>query len=206
MKLITTLLTILLLASCNNDSSSNLTNSSDKADNGISGKEYFRGIVLGYGEIAEQLPEVNDYLKISLYVTDEEAYKAITSFNDGILEKMNEVNPSFFAQFKKDMESGNHITVQNSIKVGSELFNDSRTKAITELSDSREKYTPLPPFIAPINASTFRFVNLTFLIQNNVIRFNTFNDAPSTFFIKLNDMKFRTLLKDQLINSVTEQF
>ena len=203
MKLISIILTALLLVSCNNEASSN---TSDKIDNGISGQEYFKGIVLGYGDVAKEIPEINDYLKISLYVTDDEAFEAITAFNDGILEKMDEKNPSFFAEFKKAMESENHITVQNSISNGSDFFNELRNKTVNEMADSRAKYTPLPPFIAPINANTFQIRNLVFLIRNNVIRFNTFNDAPSTFFIKLSNVQFKNLLKDQLINSVTERF
>jgi hypothetical protein len=196
MKLITIILTILLLVSCSNDSSSNVADSTSKIDNGISGKEYFRGIVLGYGEIAEQIPEINDYLKVSLYVTDLKDYESITSFNDKIIDRMEKVNPSFFAQFKKDMESGNHISVQNAIKDAADFFSGIRSN----LSDTGEKYK-VPPIIGVIQ--------LLFPpppIQFFIFQFNVFNDAPSTFFTKLSDVKFKNLLKDQIINSITEQF
>ena len=196
--MIISFITVLLLIACNESFSSNI---SEKTESKYTSKEYFKGVILGYGAVAEEIPEINDYMKMSIYITDEKEYKELKDYNDAVVELIAKDNPSFFNQFKDDIESGNHIIVQRAIKNAGKLFIKGQSSIVSKYGSSTDKSSNVVKIIGVI-----QLVFPPPPIRHFINFINVYNDAPSTFFTKFKDPKFNNLLKDQVINSITEKF
>jgi SdpC family antimicrobial peptide len=79
----------------------------------FSGQELFRGIVLKQGDVAGKIPLIQE---IGMLNTMSAAEKlTVARFNGDIIAKIEEMNPSFFSDFQRKIQSGDQLQVKNGI-------------------------------------------------------------------------------------------
>lgn len=79
----------------------------------FSGKDYVNGIFFGSGPVAALVPEISSKFNLDSYVKSDEERTQIRLIREQLLAVL---EPSFLESFKRDMESGNHIVIQQSLK------------------------------------------------------------------------------------------
>ena len=82
----------------------------------VEGRDLFRGLLLGTGEVADALPEV--FGKVP--EQPEEARKA----EELLLAQAEELDPEFFDSFAERISSGDHVLVDEALNEGSALLNE----------------------------------------------------------------------------------
>lgn len=79
------------------------------------GRDLVRGLLLGSGDVAQQLPEVFGELP----KMPEETMKA----EELLLDKLEGENPEFLAMFAKVIAAGDHVMVMEALNEGAEILN-----------------------------------------------------------------------------------
>lgn len=88
----------------------------------FSGLEYFRGIFFRTGGFAKLIPQYASDI-IFFDKLSEGKQREQYDFQTKLLETVNEEYPAFFNEFKKEMESGDHNRIENSINnAGKKLY------------------------------------------------------------------------------------
>jgi len=73
------------------------------------GESLFRGLILGAGEVAKQIPEINKIIS-TLEISPIEA-KAVTDLQDELIASVNKLDPSFLTTFKTEIQSGDRSLI-----------------------------------------------------------------------------------------------
>jgi SdpC family antimicrobial peptide len=113
------LLVLILFTSCTQNYVSNPTN--------FSGEEYFKGIFFKTGEVAKLLPDYaltqDSYAKLS-----SEQIQQQDEFQKMILNKVNQDYPSFFNEFRVEIQSGDRNKIKNILNIAGEKLYYSMKK------------------------------------------------------------------------------
>lgn len=86
------------------------------------GVELFRGLVLMYGEVGDQVPEIREHFSLSNLEMSEEQRREITGSHDRLIEAIHEVDPEFFVRFEENVRSGEHVLVDKALDEGSRML------------------------------------------------------------------------------------
>lgn len=98
-----------------------------------SGEELIRGVFLGEGVVADNIPELAGSY-IPDYFTDPSEKQQIINHYNNIINEMRNNNPDVFSQFKDAVSSGNHNDILNAIN----LTRQEMGNAATNLGISRD--------------------------------------------------------------------
>jgi SdpC family antimicrobial peptide len=79
------------------------------------GEEYFRGLILGHGPVAAKIPEIRQQRELSQLALTAEQWANIGSVNDQLVALVSEKNPGFFDSFKTEIESKDHLRIQDAL-------------------------------------------------------------------------------------------
>lgn len=82
---------------------------------GYSGEELYRGIVLVQGPVADSIPEIRDNLKLENFQISRKMLATVRRAEDQIIAQIRVTKPAFFATFKAQMESGDHLVIQKGL-------------------------------------------------------------------------------------------
>lgn len=85
---------------------------------GYSGEDYFRGLILGHGPVAAKIPEIRQQRELSQLALTSEQWASINSVNDQLVALVGEKNPGFFDGFKAEIESKDHLRIQDALHQG----------------------------------------------------------------------------------------
>ena len=85
---------------------------------GYDGRDLFRGLMLGYGPIADQYP----HLAPTGAPTPEQAREA-----EQLIDTVHKLDPPFLDRFATDITSGNHITIDRTLTHAKNLLTDAVT-------------------------------------------------------------------------------
>ena len=83
---------------------------------GYDGRDLFRGLMLGYGPIADQYP----HLAPTGAPTQEQAREA-----EQLIDSVHKLDPTFLDRFATDITSGNHITIDRTLTHAKNLLIDA---------------------------------------------------------------------------------
>lgn len=119
---------VLVLSGCDADGPA--TSSTEAPD----GKALFAGIVLGQGDVANAIPEVRDFTRLSNYVHSEAQRSAMRSFNKKMLAQIEAIDPQYFAQFGGAMRSGDRIQIKNAL----DEAGPTMLKAVSQMDEVRQ--------------------------------------------------------------------
>lgn len=106
-----------------------------------SGRSLFKGIVLGQGKVAQQIPEIRDFTKVSTVARSEKQRKAIRQFNMDLLRKIEDIRPAYFGKFRNVMRSGDRVRIQNTLDEASSVVIKAMSKmqAVKKLRTKLQK-------------------------------------------------------------------
>lgn len=85
------------------------------------GRTLYRGIVLGAGPVAEELPPIRRLMAGVKLATDPAATERLTQFHDRLIASVDALEPTFFGRFEAAMTSKNHLRIQRMLREASEL-------------------------------------------------------------------------------------
>ncbi|MCJ7934115.1 MAG: hypothetical protein MUW56_10885 [Chryseobacterium sp.] len=109
-----------------------------------SGEEYYRGIFLFEGKVADEVPHFSD-IKKQVATMPLAAQKGQLEFNNDIIEGIKALNPGYFDQLKKAVESKNLTDIDNIMDVGATLAeaaiisSPKYQAAINQINDVQQK-------------------------------------------------------------------
>ena len=89
---------------------------------GYDGRDLFRGLMLGYGPIADQYPHLTPDIGTP---TPEQAREA-----EQLIDTVHKLDPTFLDRFATDITSGNHITIDRTLTHAKNLL----TEAVTTIT------------------------------------------------------------------------
>lgn len=112
-----------ILAGCTSEKSPD-----ESPDEEYDGKEMFRGLVLGQGEVADEISVIRDHFKVDNYIHSDVERRGLTNFHNQLLDHIEEENPEYFASFKQDITSGDHSHIQNTLNEASLVAVESMTR------------------------------------------------------------------------------
>lgn len=78
----------------------------------FSGEDYINGLFFATGEVAALIPEINSRFSLKDYVKDENERLKIDEIRNQIVKS---IDTDFLRKFKIEIESGNHLRVQNAL-------------------------------------------------------------------------------------------
>lgn len=87
------------------------------AESDFMGKDIFRGIMFGQGPVADYIPEIRDHYKLDYYIHDESQRETIVQITDRIIRLIVEKDPNYFEEFKYNMESSDHLMINDALNV-----------------------------------------------------------------------------------------
>lgn len=88
----------------------------------FSGEELFAGLFFGEGEVVEIVPELHERSQLKSYLSSEEEVAGFRAFQVKAIEAIRKENPQFFATFKADIQSGDHLRIQKAMQNSSEVL------------------------------------------------------------------------------------
>ncbi|UCJ08209.1 hypothetical protein KTO58_03215 [Chitinophaga pendula] len=83
-----------------------------------SGQELFAGIILLKGEVAAAIPAYNELLPLIKNMEGTTAYQQFRDKQTWLLEKIQKEDPTYFEHFKREIASGDPVTINNAILEG----------------------------------------------------------------------------------------
>lgn len=86
---------------------------------GYDGRDLFRGLMLGYGPIADQYPHLTPDIGTP---TPEQAREA-----EQLIDTVHKLDPTFLDRFATDITSGNHITIDRTLTHAKNLLTEALT-------------------------------------------------------------------------------
>lgn len=96
-----------------------------------SGKAYFQAIFFAEGALAKKLPEIRDF-NIRNFTNDSKTIQETLSFQQRVMNRIDQQHPSFFSTFKKAMASRNHKVISRQLAVGGQYLEEA-TLRITKV-------------------------------------------------------------------------
>ncbi|MDJ1473277.1 hypothetical protein QNI19_32795 [Cytophagaceae bacterium DM2B3-1] len=111
------LLSIFIFASCS-------TSNAEEISRDYSGEELFKGIFFLQGDSASQLESLQPQLakRKAMYATYPEMQKAYAEFSDEIISQIKKIEPSYFKQFKAQIQTKNLYKIQLALTNGAKMI------------------------------------------------------------------------------------
>jgi SdpC family antimicrobial peptide len=85
----------------------------------------FRGIVLGAGPTADEIPEIRDNFKVDLLATNSMSLSYLQNLHNQIVTEVNAIDPNFLAGFKTAMNSGDPAQIDAKLDEAFAIGNDA---------------------------------------------------------------------------------
>lgn len=85
------------------------------------GEDFYRGIFLAQGPVANRIPEIRDHLKIDQSKVDPKVMRLINDFYARLIDSIREADPTFMDRFGEAMQSGDHFAIEEMIAEGSNV-------------------------------------------------------------------------------------
>ncbi len=108
----------------------------------FSGRDLMRGIFLADGPVAKLIPEIAQNFDLESFITDPDDLTTIRTLQERLLDDIEAQNPGIFQSFKLGIESGNHLTIQNTLEEYGNLvlqtIMDLEPELARVLSDNQE--------------------------------------------------------------------
>ena len=112
MKKIVLLYILIILYGCSDD----LESTEIQEINAVSGQDLFTGIYFLKGDVVTKIPQLQSVKEELLEYEEVEMYfDVMDSIQQITIGKINELSPNFFKEFQEEIQSGDHIRVQNAI-------------------------------------------------------------------------------------------
>src|SRR6187402_958272 len=89
-----------------------------------SSSQVFRGLILGDGPVADDIPAIRQGYRVSNVVEGEEL-DATRRFMDRVLKALEESDPDALAVFKSDIMSGDHVRINEAMVRGSKMAREA---------------------------------------------------------------------------------
>lgn len=83
--------------------------------------DYYRGVFFAEGQLAEQIPEIRDYLMMDTEDEDPQVVQIITDFRARLTNVIGNQDPTFFTEFAAAMQSGDPYVIDAAIHEGAEV-------------------------------------------------------------------------------------
>lgn len=99
-----------------------------------SGEELFEGVLFGYGEVSELFPEMWENSLLKDFEYTEEQIKEIKN----IEKELRSNDPEFFNKFKEGIQSGDHLTIEQTILTTEKALEKIFAKEIEVAKDNEE--------------------------------------------------------------------
>lgn len=103
---------------------------------GYDGRDLFRGLMLGYGPIADQYPHLTPDIGTP---TPEQAREA-----EQLIDTVHKLDPTFLDRFATDITSGNHITIDRTLTHAKNLLTEALTAHGAPSVKGKVQTTPMP--------------------------------------------------------------
>ena len=101
-----------------------------------SGQELFEGIIFGVGPAAKHLPCLTSITKVEdLLEESDPIYKEFIAIKYLLLQTLEDDNINFFSDFKRGIQSGDHLTIQETLNMASVKYREVIIK-ISGLNDN----------------------------------------------------------------------
>lgn len=84
----------------------------------LKGEDFYRGIFLAQGPLADRIPEIRDHMKIDMSKVDPRVMRLIHDFNDRLIDSLAASDPTFMSRFGAAMQSGDHFRIDEMITEG----------------------------------------------------------------------------------------
>jgi len=88
----------------------------------ISGETLFRGIMLGEGKVASEIPEISNLYAIDQTITDTESLEALHEFNDELIATIRNMKPRYFNSFRSAMTSGDQVAISSELQTANDVL------------------------------------------------------------------------------------
>lgn len=115
----------LFLVSCNEAASPTSRQSNHRIDKHtedldynvpVPGLEAYKALFQGRGELAADVPFVRDNYQTSLFITTAQEDSIYNAFSDQMIDAINDVDSTFFADFQAHITSGDPFAVEDGLR------------------------------------------------------------------------------------------
>lgn len=137
----------LLLAGCS-DSVVESTDTEAESPK-VTGEALFRGIMMGEGQVANDVPQVRDLYALDQVVTDKTARTAMSEFNDELIGAIKKNHPGYFGEFRKALTSGDQLKVRAELRNANQILMSS-LHDIPEVKQAAERISEDPEYAESI--------------------------------------------------------
>jgi SdpC family antimicrobial peptide len=128
-------------------------------DTAPSGEVLFRGIMMGEGAVANEIPEIRDLYALENTIADMKLRQALKEFNDELVDVISTTQPKYFETFRIAMTSGNQLAIREEMQTANQVL----LAALQEMPQVKELAARLDenPKLADemLNAESFRDVD-----------------------------------------------
>lgn len=128
--------------------------------NKFSGEELYRGIFLAHGQVAEQIPEIRDYLMITNHIKDKHQLSAIEALQERIIDAIKISEPDFFDSFERAMTSGDHLIIQEKLAKTSEITLTA-ISGMPEIKKLRQELKKNPDLVEQVMDDLKKYEDIT---------------------------------------------
>ena len=135
-----------------------------------SGREYFKAIFFLDSDLTDRISIIRDhkerlFSQLKKLPDFEEQLAEYREYSEGVLNKIHEIDPTFFDYYKGAMESGNPLTVRSALIRGEKIF----TKALYSDKELLKYLIPLKDFIDDLDVDEI-FDEDGNAVQENLIK------------------------------------
>jgi hypothetical protein len=105
--------------------------SGERPDHRLTTDDYYRGIFLGQGPVAERIPVIHDNLRIDPSKHDPRVLRVIHDFQARLVDSIRTSDPAFMTRFASAIRSGDHFAIEEAIGDGARVT----VKAVQEMPE-----------------------------------------------------------------------
>jgi SdpC family antimicrobial peptide len=81
----------------------------------FSGRELYRGIMLGTGEVVSAVPEIEDLFHMKALAGDRATQERLVAAQDRLMGEIHRLDGEFFERFRRETQSGEHLRIEAAI-------------------------------------------------------------------------------------------
>lgn len=99
--------------------------STETPDQKLTGEEFFRGVMLGEGAVAQRVPEIKKVYAVDYSSMNAKTAGALSEFNDDLVETVRKKRPGFLKRFREVMTSGNPVEIRKGMQEANRILLNS---------------------------------------------------------------------------------